>query len=384
MKINNRLCKIPEYHFKRIENIKNEMMKQGRECVELGIGDPDLPVHENIKNALIKSLDHKEFNKYPPYEGIKELRNEIIKYYKSVYDVSLDDEEVLVLIGSKEGISNIIPAICDIGDKIIIPNPGYPPYEACSYLWGVEPYKVPIVEQNNYYPKLSTIPNNIVKNSKLFMINYPNNPTGARATIDFYKEIICFCSENNIILCNDGAYNEIIPKDQAPLSLLQADKEKKCVEFGTFSKIYNMTGFRIGYVVGNKEIIKHISKVKSNVDSGQFYGIQIAAVEALKLSRDYVNSVRSIYDERRKTVKKILTEKNIKYFNGDGALYIWCNVPKNYTVDEFCLEILQNYGLIVTPGYTFGNLGYNYFRISLTENNDIIDSSLRKLKLYDK
>ncbi|QAT40137.1 aminotransferase class I/II-fold pyridoxal phosphate-dependent enzyme [Clostridium sp. JN-9] len=383
MKINNRMNTIKEYHFKKIEENKKVLINQGKEIIDLSIGDPDLPVEKSIVQALENALCTKNYNNYPPYDGIIQLKNEIINYYKQVFNVSLVREEVLILIGSKEGISNIIPAVCDFGDTLIMPEPAYPVYETCSRLWGTEPYTIPLKESHGYLPDLSAIPDNIRRKAKLFFINYPNNPTGAIANDYFYKYIVNYCIDNDIVLCNDGAYNEIIMEKRQPLSLLQFDPDKKFIEFGSFSKTYNMTGFRIGYVVGNRNIIDAICKVKSNLDSGQFIPIQLAAVAALKLDRNYVDRVRKVYDKRREIAISILNEKNIKVFSGGGTFYIWCKIPHNYTTDEFCEELLDQNGLIVTPGYCFGNSGYGYFRISLTKSCGEIEKTLKKLKKYE-
>ncbi|MCY6372350.1 aminotransferase class I/II-fold pyridoxal phosphate-dependent enzyme [Clostridium ganghwense] len=383
MKINNRLENISEYHFKKIDELKEKLKSNGENITDLGIGDPDLKTNSKIINALIKALEYKEFNKYPPYEGIKELKLKIINYYREVYSVYLKTDEVLILIGSKEGLSNIIPAVCDLGDYVITPNPGYPVYEKCSYLWGSKPYSVPLKDKNNYLLDISNIPDDILKSSKLMIVNYPNNPTGAIANAKFYSELIKFCGKNNIILCNDAAYSEIINGNNKPISLLQYDTKRLNVEFGTLSKTYNMTGFRIGYVVGNREVLKALSKVKSNLDSSQFKPIQYAAIEALSLPRNYIKDIRKIYDERRRVAENILNQKNIKFYKGEGTFYIWCKVPKDYTTNEFCEELLLKYGIVVTPGYAFGNLGHGHFRISLTIDKEKIYSSLNNLKVYN-
>lgn len=380
MKINNRLNKVSGYYFQKLDEIKSKLIESGKSMVDLSIGDPDLPVEENIIKALKEGIDSKEFNKYPPYEGIKELKYQIIKYYEEVYNVHLNLDEVLILIGSKEGINNIIPAVCDIGDYAIIPQPAYPVYETCSELWGVIPYKISLLEKNNYLPSFKDIPQNVLSNCKLMVLNYPNNPTGATATEEFYKEAIEFCNKNNIVLYNDGAYNEIIEEDINPLSILSFDYKKQCIEFGTFSKTYSMTGFRIGYVVGNSKVISALLKVKSNVDSGQFLPIQYAACEALNLKRDFVMKIRRIYDERRLAAEKKLLECGISFYKPKGTFYIWCKVPKNFTVNEYCMELLNNYGIIVTPGYNFGSMYNGYFRIALTKDVQIISEALDKIK----
>lgn len=382
MKINNRLNSISEYHFQKLDIVKNKLLSEGKEIIDLSIGDPDLKVNANIIEELIRSLKRDKFNKYPPYEGIKDLKIQIIKYYEEVHGVKLNLDEVVVLIGSKEGINNIIPAICDIGDNAIIPSPCYPVYETSCNLWGVNYHNILLKEKENYLPQIGDIPNSIIKKSKMFILNYPNNPTGAVANEKFYKEMIDFGEENDIIIVNDGAYNEIIKEGEKPISILQFDKNKSSVEFGSFSKSYNMTGFRIGYAVGNSKVIKALLKVKSNVDSGQFLPIQWAAIEALKLDRDYIRSIRKIYDERRKVAERLLTEHNIQYFKPEGAFYLWCKIPKSYAANEFFEELLKEYGIIVTPGEAFGGINFNHFRISLTTDIENIRRAFEKIETY--
>lgn len=382
MKLNNRLSNIAEYHFKKIDDIKNEVLMTGKKIIDLSIGDPDLPVHSKITDTLITGLKGERYNNYPPYDGLIELKKTVIKYYNEVYSVSLNLDEVIILIGSKEGISNIIPAVCDIGDCVIVPEPAYPVYSICSKLWGCIPYTVPLKRNNGYMPDLDVIPKEIVNKSKLIFINYPNNPTGALGNSEFYKGIIKFSYDNNIVLCNDSAYNEIIKVDRKPISLLQYDAKRQCVEFGTLSKTYNMTGYRVGYAVGNAKVINSLLKIKSNCDSGQFIPVQKAAIAALSLERDYVNDIRRIYDERREVAKSVLSEKNIDFFDTDGTFYLWCRTPKNYTTNEFCEELLINHGIVVTPGNVFGKLGYDYFRIALTKDKLVIEEALKSLKKF--
>ncbi len=380
MKINNRLSNIDEYHFKSIDDIKTKAILSGKKIIDLSIGDPDLGVDAKITEALIESLKGDRYHNYPPYDGIIELKEAVIKYYNQVYSVSLNLDEVIILIGSKEGISNVIPAVCDVGDCVIVPEPAYPVYSICSKLWGCIPYTIPLTQNNGYMPNLYDIPEKIVNKCKLMFINYPNNPTGAVASCEFYKRIIKFSYDNNIVLCNDSAYNEIIKVDKKVISLMQYDVKRKCVEFGTLSKTYNMTGYRIGYAVGNAKVINALLKVKSNCDSGQFIPVQKAAIAALNLERDYVLNLRKTYDERREVAKRILLQKNIDFFDTESTFYLWCKTPKNYTTKEFCEELLINHGIVVTPGNVFGKLGYDYFRIALTKDKLIIEEALKSLK----
>lgn len=371
MRRNRRIENISEYHFKDLDALKSRYNGSGIKISDFSIGDPDLPVNNKIIDALIYGLSLKEYNKYPPYEGISELKQAVIKYYEEAYSVNLEEDEILILIGSKEGINNLIPTVCDFGDYAIMTSPSYPVYETCCRLWGVNTNRVPLYEKNMYLPDLNTISKSILEQSGLFIVNYPNNPTGAVATPEFYREIAALCKSKDIVLCNDAAYNEILCNRGKPLSLLQYSGKRNCIEIGSVSKTYNMTGFRIGYAVGDPEIIKILSKVKSNVDSGQFKPIQYAAAEALKLNRDYINSIRKIYIERRTAMEKLLEKNNIKFFRGEGTFYIWCETPAPYSTEEFCSYLLSNYGIIVTPGEVFGKEGKDYFRISLTSDSEL-------------
>lgn len=382
MQFNSRLNTVSEYHFQKLDSLKKDFIKSGKSFTDLSIGDPDLSVDKSIISGLINGFNVKDYNRYPPYDGIEELKLSIIKYYDDVYSVKLNIDEVLILIGSKEGINNIIPAVCSIGDYAIIPKPSYPVYSTCCHLWGVNTIDVALKEQNLYLPDLEDLKDKLNSKCKLFVLNYPNNPTGATANESFYEEIIEFCNRFNIVLYNDAAYSEIIRPYANPLSILQLDKKKQCIEFGTFSKIYNMTGFRIAYAVGNAKVLKALLKVKSNVDSGQFIPIQYAAIEALKLPRDYVNNIRKIYYDRKQAAENILINHNIEFFKSDGTFYIWCKTPKEYTTEQFCEELLNTYGLVVTPGIAFGNEGINNFRVSLTKDTHKIVDSLNGLKKY--
>lgn len=382
MKINSRLNNISEYHFKNLDIIKKHYIASGIHVTDLSIGDPDLPVDDNIIDGLLYGLTKESYNKYPPYEGINGLKKEIIKYYDEVYSVKLNMDQVIILIGSKEGINNLIPAVCEIGSFAIIPKPSYPVYDICCKLWGVNTHKITLKEENGYLPCLSDLSEETLKNSSLFILNYPNNPTGAVANNDFYKDITNLCNKNDIVLCNDAAYNEILCDYKSPLSLLQFNNNDNCIEIGSFSKSYNMTGFRIGYAVGSYNIIKALSKIKTNVDSGQFKPIQYAALEAIKLNRAYINDLRKVYIDRRNEVEKVLVKCNINFFPGKGTFYVWCETPKEYTTEMFCEKLLKEYGIIVTPGKVFGQEGQGYFRIALTQEKEKMVTALNKINLF--
>ncbi|MEW8955302.1 aminotransferase class I/II-fold pyridoxal phosphate-dependent enzyme [Clostridium sp.] len=380
MKINNRLNSIKEYHFKTLEDIKNSLCKEGKEIFDFGIGEPDLAIRKDIIDDLIKALEYDEFNKYPPYDGIRELKLEISKYYKNTYNVDLDEDEIIILIGSKEGINNAFPAFCDFKDVALIPALGYSVYYTSSVLWGVESYKFPLIKDNGYLPYINNIPREVVKRSKLMILNYPNNPTGAVATKEFYNEVQKFAIENNIVVCNDNAYGDIIEDSKYKVSILSSGKEN-ILEFGSFSKTFSMTGFRLGYAVGDKKCIERLLKIKSNVDSGQFLPVQYAGIEALR-NINHVLEELDIYKKRRNHLENILDRKGIEYFKGKGSFYLWGKVPKGCSTDEFTKELLYNYGILVTPGYVFGYQGDGWFRVALTKDIEVIEKAFSRISEF--
>lgn len=379
MKINNRISELYEYHFKALETTKVAMINDGVDILDLSIGEPDLEVKQEIKKALIESLNYDGFNKYPPYEGIDELKEEVKAYYLRRYNVKLENNEIIILIGSKEGLNNLIPAICNIGDIAITPSLAYPVYRTSCKIWGVENYPVPLLSSKEYFPDIYNIPMNIKDKAKLMMINYPNNPTGAILSYDFMNECREFSLSKDIVLCNDNAYGDIINKGEKPISILMKGKENM-IEFGSFSKTYSMAGFRLGYAVGDNKVIRALSTIKSNVDSGQFISIQKAGIEALKLGDDFIDYVRDIYEKRRQQCEELLNYRNFEFFKGKGTFYIWVKTPKGYSSKEFCNYLLKEYGILVTPGQVFGYQGYDFFRISLTEKLEKIKKAFLRIK----
>lgn len=380
MKINMRLKGISTYDFKELNKQKERLLENNIKVTDLSIGDPGEKPHNDITTALIEAIGKDHFNNYPPYEGIKLLKEAIVDFYRTHYEVMLEEDEVLITIGAKDAINTIISAVCNVGDWAIIPQPAYPTYENCCRIWGVNPYKIPLSIKNEYLPILSHIPDRITSTAKLFMVNYPNNPTGAIANEEFYEYIREYCSRNNIILVNDGTYNDIVLPGIKPLSVLKGDSKRTAVEIGSFSKSFNMTGFRVGYIVGNREIIREVARLKSNIDSGQFLPLQYSACEALKLKESYYIQLKEMYFRRRSAAEACLSAAGIDFYKGSGTFYIWCAVPKGYSTHEYCHSLLDKYHLLVTPGNVFGSLGDGHFRISLTSEKAEICETLSKIK----
>lgn len=382
MKLSNRLNKVPKYIFSKLDALKNYYQQNGYNVIDLSIGDPDIETPDFIVDFLIEALKYPNYHKYPPYDGIEELKISIANYYKRRYNVILDyNDEVAVLIGSKEGIAHLFLALTDFEDYVIIPDPAYPVYKAVANIAGCNICTMPLTFENNYLPKLSNIFEGVKNKAKLLVVNYPNNPTGAVANKSFFNELIKFGKDNNIVIVNDAAYAEIIDKSQQPLSILQSDGAKDiAIEFGSLSKAFNMTGWRIGYVVGNREVIKRIVQLKTNFDSGQFIPIQRAAALALDFADVYTDFLNDIYKERRDLVVKTLKDKNIDVFDSKGTFYVWFKVPQSYKSEEFCSLLLDKAQVLITPGNAFGDREEGYARISLTCKMSELKEAMDKIK----
>lgn len=377
-----RIKNIPPYLFAQIDKLKAEKIAQGVDVISLGIGDPDLPTPKNIIDALNKaSLDPKN-HRYPTYSGLLELRSAIANWYKKRFKVELNPEdEVLGLIGSKEGIAHIFLAYINPGDYTLVSDPGYPVYKIGTLLAGGIPYPLPLRMQNNFLPDLKSISSKIIKKAKIIFVNYPHNPTSATAEIRDFQELVDFAQENELIICHDAAYSEITFDGYTAPSFLQAKGAKDVgVEFHSLSKTYNMTGWRIGWVCGNSKIISDLSVVKTNVDSGIFQALQYAGIEALRGPQDNIKMLRRVYKRRRDLVVKGLNELGWNITPPKATFYIWAEVPEGWTSTEFATYLLDKTGVIVPPGIGYGDYGEGYFRISLTISDERLKEALERMK----
>ncbi|MCX7884361.1 MAG: aminotransferase class I/II-fold pyridoxal phosphate-dependent enzyme [Caloramator sp.] len=380
MKNVNKLNKIQKYIFSKLDEVKKDLENEGKDIIDLGIGDPDIPTPEFIVDSMRNYIKNEKNYRYPPYSGIDEFKKAVSNYYKRNYSVEIDyNTEVASLIGSKEGIAHLFLALTDIDDYVILPDPSYPVYQSAAIISGCNIFKMPLKEENNYLPEFGSIDNGILKKAKLLIVNYPNNPTGAIAEEGFYKELIKFGIENDIVIVNDGAYLEIYQSDNKPKSILEIPEAKKiAVEFGSLSKSYNMSGWRLGYIAGNSEIIRRLMVVKTNFDSGQFSAIQQTGAYALNYGNDFIKYINDIYKERRRIVEDKLKEKNYYVYDSKGTFYVWFKVPSNFSSEEFSREVLRKAGVLITPGSAFGNFGEGYCRISLTvDKNKLIEAMNR-------
>lgn len=363
-----RIKNLPPYLFAEIDRKKREKISQGVDIIDLGIGDPDMPTPSPIVQAMQKAVEKPEHHRYPSYEGMLTFRQSVASWYKRRFNVELDPEsEVLALIGSKEGIAHFPLAFVNPGDVVLCPDPAYPVYKIGTIFSGGEPYILPLREENGFLPDFRSVPEEILKRTKIIWVNYPNNPTSAEADESFYKELVEWAREKNIIICSDLAYSEVYFGNKRPSSILEVDGAKDvAIEFHSLSKTFNMTGWRIGMAVGNRELIAGLGKVKTNVDSGQFQAIQEAGIEALNMPEENLQKIRDEYRRRREAMIKALEISGLEVYKSNATFYLWVKVPKGYTSSQFVSMLLDQCGIVCTPGNGFGQHGEGYFRISLT------------------
>ena len=376
MNLAKRIEKLPPYLFVEISRKIAEKKAKGEEVISFGIGDPDFPTPPHIINRLCQEAQDPANHRYPETAGLPKLRRAIAGWYQNRFGVSLDaDKEVLPLVGAKEGIVHIALCLLDHGDIALVPDPAYPPYAMGTILTGGKPYYLPLTAENKFLPDLEAIPADIRKQARILWLNYPNNPTGAVADLDFFRRVVAWAHQHDITVCHDAAYTEVAFDDYQPASFLQAEGAKEIgVEFHSLSKSYNMTGWRIGMVVGNEEIVNALGKVKSNLDSGIPQAIQYAAIEALTGPQDSVKGQNARYQRRRDLIVDKLDSMGLKVSLPKAGLYIWAKIPSGYTSMEFANDLLEQVGVVVTPGVGYGKRGEGYIRLSLT----IADASLVK------
>lgn len=380
-----RIRTLPPYLFAAIDQMKREALSKGADVIDLSIGDPDIPTPAHIVDAMKKAIENPEHHRYPSYEGMFSYRKAVSDWYRQRFNVKLDPEkEVLSLIGSKEGIGHIPLAFIDPGDIVLVPSPGYPVYPVGTKFAGGVSYFMPLREDNNFLPDLDSIPEDVAKKAKLMFINYPNNPTAATADEKFFKKVIEFAKQYNIIVCHDAAYSEIFYEEK-PVSFMQIDGAKEVgVEFHSLSKTYNMTGWRIGFVVGNREVLAGLGKVKTNLDSGVFQAIQEASIVALQTDDNVLEQIRDIYRERRNMLCEGLKSAGFEVKKPMATFYLWVKVPQKISSIDFVAQLLKEAEVLCTPGIGFGEHGEGYIRFALTQSKERIKEAverIRRLKL---
>lgn len=376
-----RVKNLPPYLFAAIDKMKQEALAKGVDLIDLSIGDPDMPTPVHIVEAMKKAVEKPVHHRYPSYEGMWSYREAVARWYKRRFNVTIDPvKEVLSLVGSKEGIGHIPLAFVNPGDVVLVPSPGYPVYPVGTTFAGGQSYIMPLVEQNNFLPDLAAIPAEVLKRTKLMFINYPNNPTSAVADRKFYEDVITMAKKYNFIVCHDAAYSEIYYDGKKPLSFMEIDGAKDVgIEFHSLSKTYNMTGWRIGFAVGNKDVIFGLGKIKSNLDSGIFQAIQEASIAALDTGENVLSGIRDTYQARRDALCSGLKSLGVNLQIPEATFYLWAKVPENFNSSAFVAWMLEKAGILATPGSGFGVPGEGYVRFALTVGVDRIKEAVERI-----
>jgi len=352
------------------------------DVISFAIGDPDIPTPDHIVDALCEAARDPANHRYPETDGLPELRQAIVDWYRKRFDVALDrDKEVLPLIGSKEGIGHMSFCFIDPGDIALVPDPGYPVYSMSTILAGGEPYYLPLREENDFLIDLESVPAEVADKARILWLNYPNNPTAAVADRDFFERVVAFARRHDLAVCHDGPYTEVAYDGYCPPSFLQAPGARDVgVEFHSFSKTYNMTGWRIGMAVGNAEMINALMRMKSNLDSGISQAIQRMAIAAFSGPQDCIAQNNAIYQRRRDLIVETLNRIGLRASPPRASLYVWARVPEGYTSADYAARLIDEVGVVVTPGTGYGAAGEGYIRLSLTIPDDRLAEGLQRLE----
>lgn len=379
----NRLKELPPYLFAQIDEAKRRAQSEGRDIINLGVGDPDQPTPGHIVDRLHQAASDPANQHYALDFGLPDLRLAIAQWYERRFGVSLDpDTEILPLLGSKEGLAHLPLGLVNPGDVVLIPEPCYPPYRSATIFAGGMPEYLSLQEEHAFLPQLNKINQGILKKAKLFFLNYPNNPTAATAEQAFFTQALEFARKHNIVLAQDAAYSEITFDGFRAPSILQIEGAKDvAVEFHSLSKTYNMTGWRIGWACGNRQIISCLSQVKSNIDSGIFQAIQLAAIAALKTDPQHLKDLVNLYQKRRDIFCKGLNELGWKVNRPQATFYIWVRLPKGHTDSiKFAQLFLDKADVVVTPGVGFGPSGEGYIRMALTVSHERLREAANRFR----
>jgi len=377
-----RVKELPPYLFAEIDRRIEEKRREGIDVISFGIGDPDLPTPPHIVDRLCLEAKKPENHRYPSYAGMKQYREAAASWFSRRFGVDLDPErEVLALIGSKEGIAHFPLAFLDRGDAALVPDPAYPVYGTATLFCGGKAMELPLLEENGFLPDLRAMPPRAWSKAKMIFLNYPNNPTTATADLGFFEELVGYALDNQVIIAHDLAYSEITYDGYRAPSLLQIPRAKEvAVEFHSLSKTYNMTGWRVGFAVGGREIIEVFGRVKTNIDSGVFNAVQHAAIAALEGPQQCVEENRSIYQRRRDRLVKGLRDIGWDVTPPRATLYVWMKLPPGYDSQGFARELLERADVVVTPGSAYGPRGEGFARFSLTLPDRRLDEGIERIR----
>lgn len=381
MEVSQRMKSIPPYVFAEIDKKRQAAVARGVDVINLGIGDPDEPTPPHIVEAMHKALDNPANHHYPPFGGMKEYKQAAAAWVDKRFGVKVDpDTEVTSLIGSKEGLHNTIMAFVDRGDVALVPDPAYPVYKTSTILAGGEPYFMPLKPENNFLPDLDAIPAAVAEKAKILLINYPNNPTAGIADKTFFEKAVAFARKHDLLLCHDLSYSEMTFDGYKAPSILEIPGAKDVtMELHTLSKTYNMTGWRIGFAIGNPLAVKTLGSIKSNVDTDIFRAIQLAAIAAFTGPTTHIEHCNKLYVERRDLAVKRLKELGWDVKPNKATFYMWLPVPKGMTSADFSGLMLDGPGIVVPPGTAYGPGGEGFFRMSLCTNKDRLSEAFDRM-----
>ncbi len=381
MEFSERLKKIPPYLFVELDRLKQKKLEEGVDVIDLGVGDPDIPTPSEIVEVAKKALEKPENHRYPSNKGAFIFRKACVEYMERRFGVSFDPEkEVVALIGSKEGIAHFPIAFVNPGDVVLCPEPAYPVYKLGAVFTDGEPYFLPLTWENGFFPELSKVPEEVLRKTKILWLNYPNNPTGAVATKEQFKEVIEFARKYDFIVAHDAAYVELY-FEEPPISIFEVEGAKDvAIEFHSLSKTFCMTGWRIAFAVGNEKLVSALAKVKSNIDSGVFTAVQEAGAYALNNLERLVPPLREVFKKRGELLSKELKALGYEFLPLKATFYLWVKTPKGLSSQEFCKKLIEEAGIVVTPGSGFGPSGEGYFRIALTVEEESLKKVAKRLR----
>lgn len=386
MRLSKRIANIPPYPFVEISRKINQKRSEGVDVITFAIGDPDIPTPDHVMKAMHEAADEPANHRYPESDGLPELRKSMAGWYQRRFGVDLDpDKEVLPLIGSKEGIANIAYCLVDPGDIGLVPDPGYPVYSMGTMFAGGETHYMPLKEENDFLPDFTAIPEDIARRSKVLWMNYPNAPTAAVADVAFFEEAVRFAKQYDIAICHDAPYTEVAYDGYKPISFMQAEGARDVgIEFHSLSKSFNMTGWRVGMAVGNATLIDALFRIKSNVDSGINQAVQRMAIAALDGPQDCIEDHNQIYQHRRDVLVEALRACGLRVNEPEASLYLWAKVPEGFTATELAARLIDDIGVVVTPGNAFGPSGEGFVRLSITTPTERVEAGAKRLLEWAK
>ncbi len=376
-----RLAKLPTYVFALLDKLKAEERVKGKELIDLTIGSPNIPPPKEVIETHIEALKDPANHRYSSFEGHPEFKSAVIEWCKRQYNVNIEKNEIVELLGSKEGLVHLAFAYLNPGDTILVPLPAYPAHFRGPILAGADPIVLPTVEKNGFIPDLDVIDKNIAQKSKMLIISYPTNPTAAVAPREFFEKAVTFAKKNDLILIHDFAYAELYFEGKKPISCLSIQGAKDvCIEFHTLSKTFGMAGWRMGFAVGNAQIIESLRKIKTNLDYGPFGAIVKASITALKMKDGYMDKMRTTYQKRRDLMVEGLNSLGWRLKKPMATFYVWAPVPSGFSSMSFVEHLIHKTGVVVSPGVGFGDLGEGYVRIALVDEDKRINEAILRMK----